>query len=367
MLSKQDIEIINKVLNDSDYIKHIHKHQCEKIKRQDSKLSDSVVFDYLKNVSKFKPRGLKAEYNELKKIKLSFFNDADDKTKELYLKYFNEVEPWFFDELKKNVNKAFNKALEISNKAKRNFILNNSLLVFSKINDEDRYKNYDDDLMQEGIIGLIEALKRFDLSTNNRFSTYAMIWINKYMNQYKKDHNSILSISYHCKNYIVQIYNLETKYLNEFHRKPTDEEIMKELGISKKNLTYCKMASAKIVSNESIILENNNKNFTVGETIVDKNNDIELYNEEVIINLLYEAIENGTLTDTEKYIIYSRYGFYENKKTISKLSQELDIKEHKIRNIEAKALKKLKEILESLKPDINYELIEQVSNKQKSR
>ena len=127
------------------------------------------------------------------------------------------------------------------------------------------------------------------------------------------------------------------------------------------------MASAKIVSNESIILENNNKNFTVGETIVDKNNDIELYNEEVIINLLYEAIENGTLTDTEKYIIYSRYGFYENKKTISKLSQELDIKEHKIRNIEAKALKKLKEILESLKPDINYELIEQVSNKQESR
>ena len=185
------------------------------------------------------------------------------------------------------------------------------------------------------------------------------------INYFQQENFTSLTLTWAYKNYLVRIRKLEEEYLSKYSRKPTQEEIIKELGINQKIMYYCNVAASKVVSADSLMYTDSD--MTIGDCLKDEDDEIETCNEECIIERLYDVIEGSTLDDREKYIIYSRYGFDGDLKSLKEIAEKLEISCERVRQIESRALQKLKKQLNDLEIDINYEAIEKAADKQKSR
>ena len=134
----------------------------------------------------------------IKKLKLSYYDEVDDNLKQLYLNYYKEMFSLFKEKYEKASNEEKNKLLKkaISNASqyRDKFIESQMYLVYSFTNTEQTIYNNMDDLYQEGITGLLIALKKFDIKHNVKFSTYANWWIKKYIYEYIENTTNIIKI-----------------------------------------------------------------------------------------------------------------------------------------------------------------------------
>ena len=230
--------------------------------------------------------------------------------------------------------------------AKEKLIQCNLRLVVSVIK---KYTNISSDMeimdvIQEGNLGLMRALKDFDYTRGNKFSTYATFWIRQAALRGIHDKGYMIRIPIHYQEKQYQLYQTKEKLIKELHREPTLKEISSDTGISEKLLKeYEAQQGIRMVGSLDAPLNlEKEESETFGDFIADTDQNIEeIAEQKELEELILQCLDN--LTDKEKNVIKMRFGFNgEEPMTLEAVGNRLGVTRERIRQIEAKSIRKLR-------------------------
>lgn len=197
------------------------------------------------------------------------------------------------------------------------------------------------DLIQEGNLGLIKAVDKYDVSRGFKFSTYATFWIKQSISRAIMDQSRNIRIPVHMIEFISNIKKIEHSFLQENGRKPKENEVAKILGVDVKKV---KDAYSWMKDTTSLdIVVGDDEDTTVGSFIEDESVSSDFA--EIEGNELHAAIKNvlDTLSEREKIIVMKRFGIgAEHAETLDEIGKQFGLSRERIRQIEAAALKKLR-------------------------
>ncbi|GAB4222963.1 MAG: RNA polymerase sigma factor RpoD [Francisella sp.] len=246
------------------------------------------------------------------------------------------------EELKK-VNLEISKSEAKINQAKKEMIEANLRLVVSEAKKYTNRGLHFLDVIQEGNIGLMKAVDKFDYRKGFKFSTYATWWIRQAITRSIADQARTIRVPVHMIETINKVNRVKRQILQEKGREATEEEIIALTpNMTKENLKKIMNISHSPISMESPI--GDDEDSTIGDFIEDKNatSPIEAANLENLREAIKELIETG-LTEREAKVLMMRFGIGMNTDhTLEEVGKQFNVTRERIRQIEAKALKKLK-------------------------
>ncbi len=367
LISKNDIKKINKIISNNSFeIKDLSNTQIKKIindsdirpildsifdkhidnvidKRDVDSLEPDVrkiIINYfdIRNIEVFDEGEILDIENELEQDKDTLVGFSNNQLRD-YVLSIKDIPILSHEEVKQLFDKYHNGDIE----ARNELITHNLKLVVNMAKRYTKDNSLIMDLVNEGNIGLMIAVERFDVEKGYMFSTYATWWIRQSITRYMADKLRNIRVPVHMVESIYKLKYASDKYFKENGVYPTTEELSKLLGLSIEKVNNIIKASQETVSLEQPVGEDEHGEISElidfikdnGKTVED-----EIYDQE-LKNLINEML--STFNDRERKIIQLRFGLTGgNAKTLEEVGKEFKITRERVRQIEAKAMNKLR-------------------------
>jgi len=195
-----------------------------------------------------------------------------------------------------------------------------------------------EDMIQEGVFGLITAMERFDCSQGNKFSTYAIWWIRQIIQRAINNKSRCIRMPSHVYDQLSKVKRAVKFFTKKFNREPDISEVEILTGFKTDKIINLLKISKRIHSLEEFI---QGTEIIFSETLKSNDNFLEIICNEEINKKIAEVIKK--LTDREKEVLYKRFGLETGEEqTLEMIGKKFGITRERVRQIEAKALRKLK-------------------------
>ena len=283
------------------------------------------VKDYLKQIGRVALLNAELEVELAMRIEAGLFAEAKMNSGEKMERSFKRELEWIVEDGKRAKNHLLEANLRLVVSLAKRYTGRGMLFL---------------DLIQEGNLGLIRAVEKFDYTKGYKFSTYATWWIRQAITRAIADQSRTIRLPVHLYETISRIKKTTKILSQEFGRKPTEEEIAESMEMTIEKLRFIAKSAQLPISLETPI--GKEEDSRLGDFI---EADIENPDQDVAKNLLREDLEGvlATLSPRERDVLRLRYGLDDGRmKTLEEIGQIFDVTRERIRQIEAKALRKLR-------------------------